>query len=75
MMTGKSDIKDTPVEARDITAARIMEMDATVEDIHPQRYKTSIKHKNTTPVGRDLPATLNLADKPSNNDARVRRVC
>lgn len=79
MMTSKSDIKDTPAEVRDITAARIVEMDATTADIHPQRYKTSIKHKNTswtTPVDRDLLATpLNLEDKPSNNDTRMRRVC
>lgn len=77
MMTSKSDIKDTHAEVHDITAARIVEMDAATDDIHPQRYKTSIKNKNTswtTLVDRDLPATpLNLEDKPSNNDTRMRR--
>ena len=77
-MASKSDIKDTPTEARDIAAARIVEMDAATEDIHPQRYKTSVKHKNTswtTLVDRDLPGThLNFEDKPSNN-MKIQRVC
>lgn len=77
MMANKSDIRNAP----DNMATHIVEMDAAAEDIHPQRYKMSIKHKHTswtTLVDKSLPTTLlNFEDRSrlSNNDMTMRRVC
>jgi len=76
-MSDQSDIRETPAAVRDITATRIAEMDAAVEDLHPQRYKTSVRHQHnswSTPLDTSLPHTpLDVESKPSNNDVRLRR--